>query len=105
MMRYFTVMVVTTVVVWLATGTVLTLAGHGDAVPVLGPDRRQAARRFVTLIDALYEAGTRLVVRAAAEPEALYPKGDGAFEFERIVSRLREMSSASWLEKAEHPCD
>lgn len=36
MMRYFTVMVVTTVVVWLATGTVLTLAGHGDAVPVLG---------------------------------------------------------------------
>ncbi|WP_421730347.1 cell division protein ZapE [Brevundimonas sp.] len=73
-----------------------------DDVPVLGPERRQAARRFVTLIDALYEAGTRLVVRAAAEPEALYPSGDGAFEFERTVSRLREMSSASWLEKAEH---
>src|SRR5690606_5992456 len=73
-----------------------------DAVPVLGPERRQAARRFVTLIDALYEAGTRLVVLAAAEPEALYPAGDGAFEFERTVSRLREMSSASWLEKAEH---
>jgi len=73
-----------------------------DAVPVLGPERRQAARRFVTLIDALYEAGTRLVVLAAAEPEALYPTGDGAFEFERTVSRLREMSSASWLEKAEH---
>lgn len=36
MMRYFTVMVVTTVVVWLATGTVLTLTGHGDAVPMLG---------------------------------------------------------------------
>lgn len=46
MMRYFTVMVVTTVVVWLATGTVLTLAGHGDAVPVLG-------RVLVDLVKAL----------------------------------------------------
>jgi len=73
-----------------------------DSVPILSPDRRHEARRLVTLIDALYEAGTRLVVRAEAEPEALYPAGDGAFEFERTVSRLREMSSASWLEKAEH---
>jgi cell division protein ZapE len=73
-----------------------------DAVPTLTPDRRQEAKRLVTLIDALYEAGTRLVVRAEADPEALYPAGDGAFEFERTVSRLREMSSASWLEKAEH---
>lgn len=73
-----------------------------DSVPILSPDRRQEAKRLVTLIDALYEAGTRLVVRAEAEPEALYPAGDGAFEFERTVSRLREMSSASWLEKAEH---
>ena len=70
-----------------------------EAVPTLGPERRQEAKRFVTLIDALYEAGTRLVVTAAAEPEVLYPTGDGAFEFERTVSRLREMSSASWLEK------
>jgi cell division protein ZapE len=73
-----------------------------DGVPALTPDRRQEAKRLVTLIDALYEAGTRLVVRAEAEPEALYPAGDGAFEFERTVSRLREMSSASWLERAEH---
>jgi len=72
------------------------------AVPVLGPDRRHEAKRFVTLIDALYEAGTRLVVSSCAEPEALYPTGDGAFEFERTVSRLREMGSASWLERAEH---
>ena len=50
----------------------------------------------------LYEAGTRLVVLAAAEPDDLYPAGDGAFEFERTVSRLREMSSASWLEKSAH---
>ena len=69
-------------------------------VPALSMDRRQEARRLVTLIDALYEARTRLVVLARAAPEALYPVGDGAFEFERTVSRLREMASADWL-KAE----
>ena len=71
-----------------------------EDIPVLTPDRRQAARRFVTLIDALYEARTRLVALAAAPPEALYPAGDGAFEFERTVSRLNEMSSESWLDQA-----
>ena len=71
-----------------------------EALPMLGPDKRQEAKRFVTLIDARYEATTRLVVLADAEPEALYPTGDGAFEFERTVSRLREMASASWLEQA-----
>ncbi len=69
-----------------------------EDVPALSPSRRQEARRFVTLIDALYEARTRLVILAQATPEALYPTGDGAFEFERTVSRLQEMSSASWLE-------
>jgi len=69
-----------------------------EDVPTLSPSRRQEARRFVTLIDALYEARTRLVILAQAKPEALYPTGDGAFEFERTVSRLQEMSSASWLE-------
>ena len=73
-----------------------------DGVPLLTPDNRQAARRFVTLIDALYEAKTRLVAMAAGAPESLYPTGDGAFEFERTVSRLNEMSSQSWLEQAEH---
>ena len=73
-----------------------------DGVPLLTPDNRQAARRFVTLIDALYEAKTRLVAMAAGAPEQLYPAGDGAFEFERTVSRLNEMSSQSWLEAAEH---
>jgi cell division protein ZapE len=68
-----------------------------ENVPVLGPDNHQAARRFVTLIDALYEAGTRLVVLAEAAPEALYRQGDGAFEFERTASRLNEMSGADWL--------
>jgi cell division protein ZapE len=72
-----------------------------EGVPVLGPDSQQEARRLVTLIDALYEARTRLVVLAEAAPEALYPKGVGAFEFERTVSRLNQMSAADWLDQAD----
>ena len=68
-----------------------------EGVPRLGPERRNEARRLVTLIDALYEAKTRLVVLAEAEPETLYPAGDGAFEFERTVSRLQEMRSEAYL--------
>ena len=68
-----------------------------DDVPMLTPDRKEAARRFVILIDALYEARTRLIVLAAGEPGALYPAGQGAFEFERTASRLQEMRSADWL--------
>jgi cell division protein ZapE len=71
-----------------------------EDIPLLTPDKRQAANRFVTLIDTLYEARRRLVVLAAGSPEALYPKGDGAFEFERTVSRLNEMQGAEWLEAA-----
>jgi cell division protein ZapE len=67
-------------------------------VPRLTPERREEARRFVILIDALYEAHARLIVLAEAEPTALYPAGDGAFEFERTASRLQEMRSADWLE-------
>ncbi|WKL58627.1 cell division protein ZapE [Asticcacaulis sp. ZE23SCel15] len=70
-----------------------------DHVPRLSVDKRNEARRFVTLIDALYEAGTKLVVLAEAEPADLYPKGDGAFEFERTVSRLEEMRSEEYLAK------
>jgi cell division protein ZapE len=72
-----------------------------DAVPILGAERRNEARRMVALIDALYEAGTRLVVLAAAEPDGLYPAGDGAFEFERTASRLHEMRSAAWLDEGQ----
>ena len=71
-----------------------------EAVPLLTAERRNEARRLVDLIDALYEAGIRLVVLAAAEPDALYPAGDGAFEFERTASRLYEMRSAQWLDNA-----
>jgi cell division protein ZapE len=68
-----------------------------DDVPILSPARNNEAKRFVTLIDALYEARTRLVVSAAAEPADLYVAGAGAFEFERTASRLQEMRSADWL--------
>jgi cell division protein ZapE len=70
-----------------------------EDLPRLTIDRRNEARRFVTLIDALYEASAKLIVLAEAEPEALYPKGDGAFEFERTASRLQEMRSAEYLQK------
>ena len=70
-----------------------------DGLPKLTPDRREAARRFVILIDALYEARTRLIVLAETDPTRLYPEGDGAFEFERTASRLQEMRSAGWLEE------
>ena len=68
-----------------------------EDLPRLNPSRREAARRFVTLVDALYEARTRLIVLAEADPARLYPSGDGAFEFERTASRLQEMRSADWL--------
>lgn len=67
-------------------------------VPLMGPERRNEAKRFVTLIDALYEAKTKLILSAEAPPEALYPAGDGAFEFERTVSRLMEMQSADYID-------
>jgi cell division protein ZapE len=68
-------------------------------VPKLTPARREEARRFVILIDALYEAHTRLIVLAEVQPAQLYPSGDGAFEFERTASRLEEMRSADWLQE------
>ncbi len=67
-----------------------------DRVPLLGPDNHNEARRFITLIDALYEAKTKLIMAAAAPPDALYPTGTGAFEFQRTVSRLMEMQSEAY---------
>ena len=58
---------------------------------------KDAARRFVTLIDALYEHKVKLLASADAEPDGLYPTGNGSFEFRRTVSRLEEMKSAEYL--------
>lgn len=66
-------------------------------IPVMGRDMRNEAARFVTLIDALYEHKVKLLAAADAEPEELYPTGDGSFEFQRTVSRLEEMRSAEYL--------
>jgi cell division protein ZapE len=71
-----------------------------EQVPRLTADKRNEARRFVTLVDALYEAGTKVIVLAEAEPDDLYPAGDGAFEFERTASRLQEMRSADYVQRA-----
>ena len=66
-------------------------------IPVLGPEKRNEAARFVTLIDSLYEYKVKLLASADAAPSRLYPEGDGAFEFERTVSRLLEMQSDDYL--------
>ncbi|MEF2036237.1 AFG1/ZapE family ATPase, partial [Pseudomonas aeruginosa] len=66
-------------------------------IPVLGPEKRNEAARFVTLIDALYEHKVKLLAAADAEPAALYVAGTGTFEFGRTVSRLEEMRSAEYL--------
>lgn len=67
-----------------------------DNIPLLTREQAGPAKRFVTLIDALYEAKVRLICSAAAEPEQLFEEGEGAFEFERTASRLREMASVDW---------
>lgn len=67
-----------------------------EDVPQLGRRNYNEAKRFVTLIDTLYEARVRLIVSAADIPERLYIEGEGTFEFERTASRLREMQSEGW---------
>jgi cell division protein ZapE len=89
----------------LGTADYLAIAEHFstlflDKLPILNPEKRNEAKRFVHLIDALYEAKTIIIVRADAAPEGLYPSGDGSFEFERTVSRLKEMQSADYRFKA-----
>jgi cell division protein ZapE len=66
-------------------------------IPCMGPDNRNEAARFVTLIDALYENKVKLIAAADAPPEELYAAGDGRFEFERTISRLNEMQSDEYL--------
>jgi cell division protein ZapE len=70
-------------------------------IPRIGPDRRDLAIRFTTLIDSLYEHRVNLVCSAEALPDELYPEGEGAFEFKRTASRLIEMQSEAY-QSAEH---
>ncbi len=68
-----------------------------EHVPVMGPEHRDQAKRFVTLIDALYDAKVRVLISADEEPDRLYRSGDGSFEFARTASRLTEMRSRQYL--------
>jgi cell division protein ZapE len=86
----------------LGPGDYLAIADAFDSVvianiPLLGPELRNEAKRFNTAIDTFYEAKVHVVLSAAAEPGALYPEGDGSFEFQRTVSRLMEMQSIDYL--------
>ena len=70
-----------------------------DHIPMLKPAQRDVARRFVLLIDTLYDQGVKLICSAAALPDRLYPEGDGAEAFRRTASRLAEMQSDDYLRK------
>ncbi|MBL8567101.1 MAG: AFG1 family ATPase [Hyphomicrobiaceae bacterium] len=68
-----------------------------DGIPVMSAARRDHARRFINLIDTLYDTGTCLIASAEAEPDALYVRGDGADLFSRTASRLTEMRSEAYV--------
>jgi cell division protein ZapE len=86
----------------LGAGDYLALATHFDAlvldgVPRLSPDNFDEARRFIVLVDALYDHRVKLVASADAMPDELYVRGEGAKAFERTASRLEEMQSQDYL--------
>ena len=70
-----------------------------DHVPRLGPENFDVARRFVVLVDALYEQKVKLVASAADQPDRIYRRGEGADAFERTASRLEEMQSQAYLDQ------
>jgi cell division protein ZapE len=68
-----------------------------EDIPELGADNRNEAKRFMNLVDALYEHKTKLVVSAETLPEKIYKEGDHNFEFMRTSSRLREMQGEEYI--------
>jgi cell division protein ZapE len=70
-----------------------------EDIPVMGEQNRNECKRFITLIDTLYDRHVKLVASAAAEAQDLYTVREGreAFEFDRTVSRLIEMRSTEYL--------
>ncbi|MGQ0455859.1 MAG: cell division protein ZapE [Hyphomicrobium sp.] len=68
-----------------------------DGIPRLDRSRRDVARRFINLVDTLYDNRICLIASADAEPDALYPDGDGTDLFQRTASRLTEMRSEAYL--------
>jgi cell division protein ZapE len=69
-----------------------------DGIPRLSPDNYDVARRFINLIDTLYDQRVKLIASADATPDQLYRRGENAKMFERTASRLDEMQSEDWLE-------
>ena len=72
-------------------------------VPALTAQRENAARRFIALVDELYDRHVNLILSAAAPPEGLYQGDRLGFEFQRTVSRLREMQSEEYLAREHRP--
>lgn len=70
-----------------------------ERIPLLGADKRNETKRFINLVDTIYDSRARLFASAAATPEALLVtrRGTEGFEFDRTVSRLIEMRSADYL--------
>ena len=71
-----------------------------ENIPILTKDQNDVARRFILLIDTIYEANVRLVCLAAVEPEEIYRSGKFKREFARTVSRINEMRGGEWQKKA-----
>ena len=72
-------------------------------IPVMDSSSEDAARRFVNLVDEFYDRSVKLIVTAEAPLEGLYTGGKLAFEFERTLSRLREMQSTEYLAQEHRP--
>ncbi len=71
-----------------------------DNIPIMPKSKRNEAKRFVTLIDALYERRTKLIASAEGLPDELYSSGSGSSEFARAASRLKEMQAQDYLAQA-----